>query len=105
DSVVPATVFIASGFLAPHAWPISTAAPEPSPMMKAMKKNRIGKNADTAASAFTPSMCPTYTLLSVPDNDCRMLARISGPRKATKVRHSGRGVGTAEGAVMQPPLL
>ena len=59
ESVVPATVLTASGFLAPHACPISTAAPDPNPMMKAMKKNRIGKNADTAASAFTPSMWPT----------------------------------------------
>lgn len=67
-------------------------------MTNAMKKNRIGKNADTAASAFTPSMWPTYTLLSVPDSDCRMFATMSGPRNATKVRHSGRAFAAGTGA-------
>jgi hypothetical protein len=52
-------VLTASRWPAPQACPISTAAPEPSPMMKAMKKNRIGKNDEVAASAFTPSRCPT----------------------------------------------
>lgn len=56
DSVVPATVLTASGLRAPQACPISTDAPAPSPMTKAMKKNTMGKNADTAASACTPSM-------------------------------------------------
>jgi hypothetical protein len=57
-SVVPATAFTFSGSRAPQAWPISTEAPAPRPMMKEMKKNRIGKKAETAATAPTPIIWP-----------------------------------------------
>ena len=58
DSVVPATAFTRSGSPAPHAWPISTAAPVPKPIMNAMRKNKSGKNDDTAAIAETPIIWP-----------------------------------------------
>ncbi|MCY1205373.1 hypothetical protein D9M72_169220 [compost metagenome] len=58
-SVVPATALALAASRAPQAWPMSTEAPAPRPMMKAMKKNITGKKLDTAASALTPSICPT----------------------------------------------
>ncbi len=57
-SVVPAMARTRSGSLAPQAWPISTEAPEPRPIMKVIRKNCTGKKADTAAIAFTPSIWP-----------------------------------------------
>ena len=57
-SVVPATAFTRSGSRAPQAWPISTDAPAPSPIMKEIRKNNTGKNADTDAIAPTPSIWP-----------------------------------------------
>ena len=56
--VVPAIALTRSGSFAPQACPINTAAPEPRPIMKAIKKNSTGKNADTEAMALTPSICP-----------------------------------------------
>jgi hypothetical protein len=76
----PATALIRSGSRAPQAWPTSTEAPAPSPMMKAMKKNWIGKNPATAARALTPSIWPRKMLLIVPDAAWRMLASTIGPR-------------------------
>lgn len=57
--VVPAMALTLAGSRAPQAWPISTEAPEPRPMAKAMKKNRMGKKLATAAMAPTPSIWPT----------------------------------------------
>ena len=58
-SVVPATALTLAVSRAPQACPISTDAPAPSPIVKAMKKNITGKKLDTAASAPTPSIWPT----------------------------------------------
>lgn len=58
ESVVPAIAFTRSGSLAPQAWPISTAAPEPRPIMNEIRKNSTGKKADTEAMALTPSIWP-----------------------------------------------
>ncbi|MCY1176748.1 hypothetical protein D9M73_170300 [compost metagenome] len=58
-SVVPATALTLPVSPAPQAWPISTEAPAPRPIVKAIKKNITGKKLDTAASAPTPSICPT----------------------------------------------
>ena len=55
-SVVPAIALTRAGSLAPQAWPMSTAAPEPKPIMKAIRKNSTGKNAETEAMALTPSI-------------------------------------------------
>jgi hypothetical protein len=57
-SVVPAMALTRSSSRAPQACPIRTDAPEPRPIMKAIRKNSTGKKADTAAMAFTPSICP-----------------------------------------------
>ena len=57
-SVVPATARTRSTLPAPQACPISTEAPAPRPIMKAMKKNITGKKPETAARALTPSICP-----------------------------------------------
>ncbi len=54
--VVPAMALTRSRSFAPQACPINTAAPEPKPIMKAIKKNSTGKNADTEAMAPTPSI-------------------------------------------------
>ena len=56
--VVPAISLTLSSFLAPQAWPMSTVEPEASPMMKLIRKNRMGKNAAVAASASTPTNWP-----------------------------------------------
>jgi hypothetical protein len=70
--------------LAPHACPTKTVAPVDRPITKASNKNRIGKNTEIAAIASTPSICPTKMVLIVPDRFCRILVRISGPRKIKK---------------------
>ena len=57
-SVVPAIALTRPSSLAPQAWPIKTAAPEPRPIMKAIRKNSTGKNAETEAMAPTPSIWP-----------------------------------------------
>ena len=57
-SVVPATILTFSGSFAPHACPIRTEEPAPSPTMNEMKKNTIGNITDTAASACTPIIWP-----------------------------------------------
>jgi len=57
-SAVPAMARALATSRAPQAWPISTEAPAPRPMMKAMKKNSSGKKPETAASAFTPIIWP-----------------------------------------------
>ena len=57
-SVVPATARTRSGSRAPQAWPISTEAPAPRPMMKEIRNSISGKNAEAAASALTPIICP-----------------------------------------------
>ena len=46
------------GSRAPQAWPISTEAPAPSPMISEMKKNTTGNMPETAASACVPSNWP-----------------------------------------------
>src|SRR5512140_1405019 len=90
DSAVPAIALTLCGSCAPQAWPIRTEAPAPTPITSEMKKKTMGNMPATAASARVPSIWPTNTLLSVPESDCRMLARIIGPRKARNTRQSGR---------------
>ena len=55
NRVLPATDLTASSSRAPQAWPISTEAPAPRPITRAMKKNRMGNMPDTAARAWVPS--------------------------------------------------
>ena len=74
---------------APQAWPISTEAPEPRPMTKEIRNSMSGKNAEAAASACTPIICPRKMLFSVPDSDCRMFASIIGTRNNRKIFHIG----------------
>ena len=61
-------------------------------MRNEIRKKNSGKTVDTAASAETPSICPTKTALTVLYSDCRMLLPISGSRNASMARHSGASV-------------
>ncbi|MNV37184.1 hypothetical protein D3C71_1286950 [compost metagenome] len=99
SKVVPAMVRTLSNWRAPQACPISTEAPAPRPMTKAMNTNITGKKAATAASALNPIIWPRNMLLSVPDRDCRMLDRIMGPRKTMNTFHRGRCGAFPEGCV------
>ena len=90
-SVAPATARTRSMSPLPKAWPISTDAPVPRPMTKAMKKNITGKKTVAAASASTPIMWPRKMLLIVPDRDWSTFDSIIGARKTRKVRHRGIG--------------
>jgi hypothetical protein len=57
-SVVPAISLTFSSLRAPKACPIRTLLPAPSPIKNEMRKNTIGKIAETAASASTPTRRP-----------------------------------------------
>lgn len=57
------------------------------PMINANKKNKIGANTDTAATASTPNNCPTKMVLIVPDNDCKILVNSNGSKKNKNGRH------------------
>ena len=86
--VEPTTARTFSIFCAPHAWPTKTVEPADSPITKAIKQNRMGKNTATAAIACTPIICPTKMVLIVPDRFCRILVAIKGIRKIKKAFHS-----------------
>ncbi|MNG03545.1 hypothetical protein D3C84_866310 [compost metagenome] len=58
SNVVAAMVFTKCGSRAPQAWPMSTLAPAPRPMTRAMKKNTMGNMPETAARAWVPSIWP-----------------------------------------------
>ena len=88
NRVEPTTARTFSIFCAPHACPISTVEPADKPITKAIKKNKIGKNTATAAIACTPIICPTKTVLIVPDRFCRILVAINGIRKIKNAFHS-----------------
>ena len=81
NSVEPTTILTFSRFFAPHACPTKTVAPAESPITKANKKNKIGKNTEIAAIAFTPIICPTKIVLIVPERFCRILVAINGTKK------------------------
>src|SRR5690606_14215315 len=87
NKVEPTTQRTFSIFFAPQACPMSTVEPADKPMTKAIKQNRIGKNTATAAIALTPSICPTKTVLIVPERLCRMLVAINGNRNTRKAFH------------------
>ena len=85
NRVEPITQRTFSRFWAPQACPTNTVVPAEIPITKASRKNRIGKNTETAAMASTPIICPTKMVLIVPDRFCKILVAIKGTRKTKKV--------------------
>ena len=90
ESTVPVICFMRCSSRAPYACPMSTEAPVDKPMRNEIRKNSSGKNAEIAASAFTPSSRPTKMLFRVLEADCSTLLSINGIRKMRKWRHIGR---------------
>jgi len=89
-STVPATFLTRCSSPAPYAWPINTLLPLAMPIKNENSKKMIGKTAETAAKAFTPSMRPKKMLLNVCEADCRMLLSIKGIKNTKKSCHMGR---------------
>ena len=90
NKVAPVMACTCSFSPLPQAWPTNTVAPADKPMMKAIRQNKIGKNTEIAAMAFTPIICPTKTVLMVPESDCKILVAIKGRRNSKNCCQKGR---------------